>query len=393
MAKIKILFLITKDDVGGAQKYVKELAENIDPQKFRPVIASGRVSTRFINESANFSSHKIKTLKFLSNSFRPHFLFLNDILALFEVFFLLCRERPDILHLNSSKAGVIGSFAAALFNLFKAGNKKIKVIFTAHGWVFNPDNAVSPARRWFYRLLHKTAGRFQHAIINVSEYDRSLALRYNIAPKNKLHLIHNGIIAPNFLSKADARKFLLRMLKVDNKKNLVEAVWVGSIGRLVKEKDYATLIYAARLVKNAHFFIIGDGYESEKLKFIIKNQGLVDRVFLLGSIVPAAQHLKAFDIFALSSVKEGLPYTVLEAMAAKLPVVATRVGGVTELLEGRGIVMPPRQPHELARAINYCIQHPAEAQQYAEKAYQFFKERLQLNRMIKETERIYDRLF
>ena len=359
----KILFVITKDDIGGAQKYVRELAECLDSQKFQASVLTGGS----------------KGARFLSNSIRPHFLFVNDILALLELFLVFRREKPDIVHLNSSKAGVIGSIAAKLARV-------PRVIFTAHGWVFNPDNNLSWLRKRFYILLHKIAAHFQDSIISVSDYDFQLAVRHRIASRKKLATIYNGIAPVNFIGKAEARRILGKLTgaQADDKK-----IWVGSIGRLVAEKDYETLLEAAALIPNALFVIIGSGYELPKLKAKIKKLSLEGRCLIVEQLAPAAPYLKAFDIFLLTSIKEGLPYTMLEAMAADVPLVVTRIGGMTEIVQGRGLVMPPREPEEIARAIKYYLENPDEAKKFAAAAKQFLNDKLTLSRMVQETERVY----
>src|SRR3989344_8891878 len=236
---IKILFVITKDDVGVAQKYVRDLAENLDKARFEAKIITGGKNGVY----------------FLSNSLKPHFLFLNDLAAAVELFFVFRREQPDIIHLNSSKAGVVGALAACLYKLFlkpKSYNLKVKVIFTAHGWVFNPDNNLSGLRRRFYILLHRFAAKFQDAIINVSEYDRQLAIKEKIALSQKLFTVRNGIDVQNmkFVDREIARTTLIKKLKIGNGKLEINGMWIGSIGRLVSEKSYEDFIRAAALVKN-----------------------------------------------------------------------------------------------------------------------------------------------
>ncbi len=368
--KKKILYLVTKDDVGGAQKYVTDLAENLDKSKFQiKILAGGK-----------------KGIRFLSNAFLPHLLFANDLLALTELFFVLKKERPDILHLNSSKAGVIGAIAAKLAGV-------PKVVFTAHGWVFNPDSNIGALRKRLYILLHKIAARFQDVIINVSEYDRQLALRHKIAPAEKLITIRNGIDEIKFLDKKTARRALSAFCQARFPDN---ATWIGSIGRLVAEKSYEDFIEAASLITApaTYFSIIGSGQLKKKLAAKIKEKGLEGRFFIIENLAPAAAYLKALDIFVLSSVKEGLPYTLLEAMAAGLPTVTTRVGGMPEILHPdektrRGLVMPPREPEELARAIEFLLANTKEAAQLAAEAQKFLKSELSLAQMVKSTAALY----
>ena len=393
---VKVLMVITKDDVGGAQRYVRDLAENLDKARFETKIITGGKKPMLDVGSETLGA------RYLSNNFRPHFLFFNDLAAAIELFFIFRREHPDIIHLNSSKAGVVGAFAAWLYNAscIMRQASRTTVIFTAHGWVFNPDNNLSGLRRQFYILLHRFAAKFQDAIINVSEYDRQLAVKEKIAPLEKLVTVRNGVDfgGMKFLDKMTARSFLAGLLKLKTsayrqagKTLKLDGLWIGSIGRLVSEKSYEDFIKAATLVKNlkANFFIFGDGYERQKLQSLLARHQLQDRFFLLGAVVDAARHLKALDVFVLSSVKEGLPYTMLEAMAASLPMITTRVGGMTEIVEGRGLVMPPREPEELARAIDHYLDHPQEAEKLAMAARKYLKENLTLEKMVKKTERVY----
>jgi len=390
---LKVLYLITKDDVGGAQKYVRDLADNLDKEIFDAQILTG---------GQGGLPNRRAGLRFLSNTYMPYLLFLNDWLAVWEIFFRFRKIQPDIIHLNSSKAGVVGALAAWMHNLLLAisHKPKVKVVFTAHGWVFNPDNHLGFLRRNFYSLLHRLAARFQDIIINVSEYDRKLAIENKIAPIEKLITIHNGLDYQSlkFLDKTTARKTISTLLKANNSKLKADEIWIGSIGRLVVEKNYENFVEAAAQIQNQNvkFFIIGNGPEKNKLQSLITNYQLQNRFFLVEDLAPAAPYLKAFDIFVLSSIKEGLPYTLLEAMAAKRPIIVTRVGGMPEIVddlknenEGRGIVVLPREPHELARAIEYILENPKMADLFGENSSQALKNQLGLETMLEKTSALY----
>lgn len=374
MNKTKILYIITKSDVGGAQKYVNDLANNLDKNRFEAkVIYGGR------------------DIKWLSNETWPWALFLNDWLAVLEIKKLLEREQPDVMHLNSSKAGVIGALAARLAK----GNPR--VVFTAHGWVFNPTNAISWPVRRFYILLHKFAALSQDKIICVSEYDYNLALQYKIAPKEKLITIHNGIGQNlKFLSKEKAREEILKKLEVINNKLQAEKPWVGSIGRLVKEKNYETFIQAAARMKKQKdgspvFVLIGEGPELEKLKVKSENLKVSDKFFFISPSGDDARYLKAFDVFVMSSIKEGLPYILLEAMAAGLPIVVTEAGGIPEMIKNHenGLMVAQKNPEQLAAAIQGILENKSVAKELAEQARKAVEEKFSLEKMITETAEIY----
>lgn len=397
----KVLYVITKNDVGGAQKYVHDLAANLDKKRFEAKIIYGG-----------------QDIQWLSNKTYPWLLFINDWLAVLELIKIFKREQPDVIHLNSSKAGVIGSLAAWLYKTLlslnpipylpdgQAGTRYPKVVFTAHGWVFNPTNDISWLVKQFYISLHKLAAKFQDRIICVSEYDYNLALCYSIAPKEKLVAIHNGI-DPNieFLDKDVARKQLLSyagaIVNESGDKNssthkLINSTWVGSIGRLVKEKNYETFVVAAAKLLNSqtdkliNFFIIGDGYEKQKLELLITSYQLRGRFFIVPPTGDDYKYLKAFDVFVLPSIKEGLPYTILEAMVAKTPVIATNVGGLPEILKDDcGVIITPRQPEKLAIAIADLLKNTKTTTDLTTKAVAKVKSDFSLIQMTEKTSNTY----
>ena len=379
--KTKVLFVITKNDVGGAQKYALDLANYLDPNRFE-------IKTLYGGQN----------LKWLSNQIWPKRLFLNDWLAITELIKAYNLEKPRLIHLNSSKAGILGALAAFIYNksnwTHKSYRTNTKVIFTAHGWVFNPTNALSCPARWFYILLHKLAALFQDKIICVSEYDYQLALNYGIAPKTKLETIYNGINPDiKFLEKEVARKEILKKLPITNYQLPINSTWVGSIGRLVKEKNYETFIQAASLIPNANFFIVGGGSEEKKLRATCYELR-TKNVFFIEPTGHDSCYLKAFDIFAMSSVKEGLPYILLEAMAASLPAVVTEAGGMPEMIQNHenGLMVTQRNPEMLAKAIQGLIANPSVATVLGKTAKKAVQEKFSLNKMTDKTETLYKNL-
>ena len=368
----KIIYVLTKSGMGGAQKYVADLAKNLDANKFEAKVICGGVDVRW-----------------LSNRTHPWFLFANDWLAVFELVKIFKKEKPDVVHLNNSKAGVIGAIAGMF-----CGKDRPQIVFTAHGWVFNPTNEISWLVRQFYVFLHKISAKFQDKIICVSGYDYNLALEYDICQPEKLVKIHNGIDAGmKFLNKKEAREKIIEKIRSRglDPSDLLRGRWVGSIGRLVKEKNYETFVKAAKSVLNAYFFVIGDGPEFKKLKSEIKDLKLDNRFFLISSGGDDAKYLKAFDVFVMSSVKEGLPYTLLEAMVAELPIVITEAGGMPELIKNHenGLMVAQKNPEALARAIGGLVENHAVAKELSQKAKEIVSDRFSLNKMVSETEKVY----
>ncbi len=376
--KIKILYIVTARDTGGAQKYIHDLVYGLDRDKFEVRILYGG-----------------RDLRWLSNRTHPWFLFFNDWYAVFELISTLRREKPQILHLNSSKAGVLGSLAAWIYNLLfrKKAEPKIKIFFTAHGWVFNPDNKINLFVRRFYILLHTIAASIQDVIINVSSHDYALAKHYRIATPKKLATVWNGINASlPFKVSIEARRIIAQRLESRESPFISSFPWIGSIGRLTKEKNYETLIDAAVFVPNVHFFIIGEGKRKNKLKRRIKARKLTHRFFIVPGTGHDAELLKAFDVFTMTSIKEGLPYILLEALAAEVPSVVTHAGGMPEVVKNNenGFVVKMKKPELFAAALQKLLDNPELRNRFAEKGRKILETQFTITEMLKKTEALYE---
>ncbi len=339
--KTKILYIITKSVWAGAGKYTYDLATNL-PGAFDVHVAAGgqNVLAKKLRQK-NIAYHEIE-------SFQRDVSFFKDLSAFFEILSLLFKTRPNIVHVSSSKAGGITGVAMLLYKLCTL-RFTLHAVFTAHGWAFNED--LSKLKINLIKLFSKLTCIFYNKIICVSEYDRQAAIKNKITPKNKLITIHNGIKPEDykFLSQENARK----KLSTDSD----DSIWIGTIGEFTKNKGHTYLIDAIKILnlpeETLKVFIIGFGEEKEKLKSKIKNQKLSDKVFLIDSKGIEANYLKAFDIFILSSTKEGLPYVLLEAGLARLPVIATDVGGVSEIIAD--LLIKPKKPKQIAEAIKKLI--------------------------------------
>lgn len=343
--KKKILFVITKSVWGGAQKYVFGLATNL-PDRFDSIVAAG--------------GNGPLIEKLLQNGIKPILIprleknlgFVKDLRAAADLFSLYIKEEPEIIHLNSSKAGGLGAFVAWLYK--RIYRKRVVIVFTAHGWPFSENRAL-PAKVMIFILSWLTAF-FCDQIITISKIDFKRTRLFWPIRKNKFKYIPNGIEKIYFVSKEDARNHLEKHLSrsLDNKKLLI-----GTVAELTKNKGLPYLIAALDQIRNLNFecIIIGSGEEKNLLAAFVKKNNLEDRIFFSGFIDHAERLLKAFDIFILPSVKEGLPYTILEALSAGLPIVATDVGGIPDLITDRhdGMLVAPQNSQELARALNSII--------------------------------------
>jgi glycosyltransferase involved in cell wall biosynthesis len=320
-ASKKVLFLITKSNWGGAQKYVFDLATSLPRETFDVAVAFGGTGTigAEVGELAQRLQHaNVRTV--VVKSFARDVSVFNDIRAFFELLFLLRREKPDTVHLNSSKAGGLGSLAAKI-----VGVKNI--IFTVHGLPADEDRTsharslISFATRITFSLCT--------AIIAISKND------FDRINSPKARLIYNGIKAIEFLPRDEARA---KLVPEDIARRHEKDLWIVTNAELHPNKNLFAAIDAVAKYNAQHFpklfyVVISDGELRAQIEQDLTHRHMREQALLLGFVKDAAQYLKAFDIFFLPSKKEGVPYVILEAGLASLPVVASNVGGIPEIIE------------------------------------------------------------
>ena len=388
--KPKILFLVTKSNWGGAQRYVFDIASNLPPARYDIAVAFG--GTGSVGAGAGALAEKlavvgIRTI-FLKHLARDVSVF-SDIRAFFEILSLVRRERPNVVHLNSSKIGALGVLAVFIYNvLLQTTNYKLqaRTVFTAHGFAENEDR---PLRQKLPIALISWLTIFLSAktiVITRREYAR-VSRRPFI--KHKLALIHNGIGDIDFMDRDEARAMLTEKYGVPE-----HTLWLGTISELHKNKglEYALRAFHHLRHRDISFVIMGDGEERARLQKIIESNGLAGKVFLVGFVKDAARYLPAFDIFTLTSLKEGLPYVLLEAGLAGLPIAATDIGGVPDIVgeKGPGVLVPPANAEETARALRALLDDSENRAVLGAALRSRVSTRFSLSKMLAETVRLYE---
>lgn len=336
----KVLYIVTKSNWGGAQQYVYDLATGLPKEVFEPIVAFGPAPASDVpgELGARLARASVRTILVpeLSRDVGG-----DDVHAFFALWRLLRRERPPEVHLNSSKAAGLGALAARLSGVQH-------ITYTVHGWPFYESRPLV-ARIVIFLLSYLTVLLSDDTIV-LSERERR-AMAFMPLISRRMHVIRNGIDEFPLRDRAFARAALVPERADD------DALWIGSIGELTTNKGYATAIAAIdtalKAGTNIRYVIIGDGEERDAIAADIAARGLQERIRLLGSVLDVRALLKAFDIFLLTSRKEGLPYVALEAGAAALPVIASRVGGIPELIDDGvdGILCPAGDDAAFAAAI------------------------------------------
>jgi len=370
--KPKVCQLVTLSEWGGAQHVVYTLASHLKDE-FACTVACGPGGE--LVERVRLHNIPVTVIPALRRALNPWL----DATALWQIVRLLRNGHFDILHCHSSKAGILGRLAARITGV-------PIVLFTAHGWAFTEGR--SYWKRWLAAQLERIASRWTTKIVCVSHHDRELALRFNVAQPECLVVIHNGIDPSPFSLANDSvirREF-----------GLSGDLVITTIGRMAVPKDPLTLLRAYRILNpsNAKVVIVGDGPLRAAVERHIDRNMLRGRVLLAGMRYNVPDLLAASDVFVLASRWEGLPLTIIEAMMAGLPVVATNVGGVTELVEHgvTGIIVPPGNAEALAMAIRQLLEDADLRRRMGQAGRQHALEKFTVDRMVAEVKALYTTL-
>lgn len=359
---MRVAYLITRmDSIGGAQVHVRDMALWLKGRGHSPTVITG--SRGPICDA--LMRAKVETL-LLHDLVRPIHPW-KDLKAVLSVRSVLRQLRPDLVSCHSSKAGIIGRVAAKSINT--------PVVFTAHGWSFT--EGLPTLERHLYRNLERICGSLGDHIITVCDYDRHLALAAKIARSSRISTIHNGMpLLPRDRGRASTS----------------QPITIGMTARFGAQKDHDTLLRAlSRLTsRDWSLHLIGGGDQSETVRFA-EGLGLTDRIVFVGEIPDVSDHLSEFDIFCLISKWEGFPRSILEAMRAGLPVIASNVAGVRESVEDgeTGYLVPVGDDQTLAARLAALIDQPDLRRAMGDKGRAKFESRFTFDHMANPTLDIY----
>ncbi len=376
-SKTKICYLITKGVWGGAQKYLYALATSLPQDKYEvcAIVGEGGILKNKLEE---------KNIKvFEVSSLQRDISLLAEVKSFFKIFNLIRKIQPDVLHLNSPKASGMGSVIARLLLV-------PKTVQTVHGWSFNENrNIFSKIIIWFFSWITVL---FTDKTVVISKSEKNQALKMPFVSEKKITLIKNGINKINYIDKNIVREALLNRVGMTSNDLPKDTLWLGTISELTKNKGLKYIINALSEIKLPFvFIIIGGGEEKDNLENLIFSKGLQDKVFLTGFIDIANLYLKAFDIFTLTSLKEGLPYCIMEAGGAGVPVIASNIGGIPDLIDSgkSGILVKKGNVSEIKKAIETLAKNPEKRIEFGSKLKQKIEKEFDIEQMIKKTQALY----
>ncbi len=338
-------------------------------------------------EALSIRGLEVKRSKFLERSINP----IKDFLALIEIYAFIKKNKIEIVHTYSSKAGILGRCAARLakVNPCAVCSEGVKVILhTVHGWSFN--NCQLGLWQWFFIWLEKLMAKFTDKLIVVSNYDKQKGLNNHIGTEEQYSLIHYGIEYAEFCVEYQGVREELGI----NSSDLV----VGMVSCFKPQKSPEDFIRLANLVNqilpNVKFLLIGDGILRKKIERLIYKFNLQKQVIHTGWRRDISRMLSAVDVFVLTSLWEGLPICVLEAMVKAIPVIATHTGGINEIIcEGKtGFLVPCRDMQEMSKKLIILLKDKNLRRQIGINAKNSLGSSFSLENMTKDTQGLYEDL-
>jgi len=389
---IKVCHIITQLELGGAQQNTLYTVSHLDPQRFQPLLITSPDGL-LVAEAERCRTVRKYYVPHLGRAIRPW----RDLRALFAIWQILRQElrrdpaMPLIVHTHSSKAGILGRWAAKL-----AGVQCI--IHSIHGFGFHPSQTWLK-RQVFIGLERLTAPITTH-FIAVSKANLHTGRDLKLFPETRVSLIRSGIEIARFQQYADRaapeyqaqRTRFLRAAHIPQQKRLV-----GMIACFKPQKAPLDFIRAMQIVTmhypDAHGILVGDGVLRPQLEALIAQSRLASSITLLGWRTDIPELIALFDVLALTSRWEGLPRVCPQAMAAGVPIVATNVDGTPEAVHDgvNGFVLPPGDINGIAEKIAYLLTHPEQAKQMGVEGQRRVQE-FDIDRMVAQQAELYERL-
>ena len=332
---VKVLFLITKGSWGGAQRYVFDLATHLSEHGCEPVVAYGTRGSLVERLSAmHIRVHQIPALA-------RDVALVSDIKSFFQIIACIRSQKPEVMHLNSSKAAALGALAARLCGVRT-------IVFTAHGWPFK-ENRNFLVRSLIYMISWFTSLLSTSTIV-VSKSDERIGKRMWLAGR-KIVYIPIGLVPPEFLDRDEAARAL--HITSASRRIVTNAELTANKGIRYALDAIAKLLHEG---VDIEYFIISDGELRGTLEAQVRELDIANKVHFLGFVPDARIYMKAFDLFVLPSIKEGMPYVLLEAASAGLPIVATTaIDPEFPRTHPSVQIVPPADSDSLARAIKDAL--------------------------------------
>ena len=376
----KIMYIITRLDRGGSAEAVLQWAEGIKNKGFQVELVSGLT----VEPHENLEAYSKRTgieITFI-NSLHRELEPANDVRALWSLYRYFRREKPDIVHTNSSKAGLLGRVAAWLA-------RTPVIVHSPHGHIFY--GYYGKLKTDLFIFLERAAGKITDVITTLTSIGRDDHIKLKIAKPEKFEIVHAGIDIEKYRKPVRNRNEIRSEYKIPPDDFVVG--WVGRFADIKNPLMFART--AEKLIdeKNIHFLMVGDGDLMPECKERVEKAGLSPKFTFTGFRSDVPDLLNAMDIYVLTSTNEGLGRSIIEAQAAGLPVAVSKVGGVPDIIEDgvNGVLVPVNDDDYLAGAIKSLKENSEKRAKLISSANERLS-RFTLEKTIEDLEKIYKRL-
>jgi len=365
--------------IGGTKRHLLALIRGLDRSIFQVEVAAPNVRSEAFDDvsfsdevaAAGVHQHHVQMQRAISP--------VSDAACFSQLLGIMIRGRHDVVHTHSSKAGFLGRFAARLARV-------PAVVHTPHGFYFL--NQPSGSKRSFYLNLERTAGLATDRLIALSQTELAEAIDNGIVPDAKTVLIENGIQAPEPRGPETVARL---------RESLAPGATciVGTVARITPQKGPFDFVRMTRalidLVPGVHLLWCGDGEMRPEVEGLARELGIDGRLHFLGFRTDVLDVMAAMDLFILTSHWEGLPYTVLDAMALQKPVVATAAVGTRDIVQDgiTGLLTPVGEPEAAARAAARLLSSRDEALAMGAAGRDVILRRYSQEAMVKRTGQLY----
>ena len=372
---MRIARVIARLNVGGPARHVSWLAAALKQDGFESILVTGRIAPGEDDMSAFAASLGVEPIVIGEMSRAVSW---RDAIVLWRLFRIFRRFRPDIIHTHTAKAGTVGRLAGLLYR--RTSRRKVRLVHTFHGHVFH--GYYGRLTTALFLAVERFLARFTDAIVVLSPLQRDeIHGRYGIGRAEQFVVIPLGLdLAPYAMPPASEPH---------------DGFVVAIVGRLteVKDHDFFLRAWAAWRQPDAVAHIIGEGHLRPALEQHARDLGIADRVRFLGTRDDPEVFYREADLVVLTSRNEGTPLTILEAMAAGVPVLSTAVGGVPDLLgEDRGAMVPHGDVQAFAGALSRLAADQGLRARLAAAGRAFVHERYAKERLVRDIRELYERL-
>jgi len=362
---VKVLQVITNLELGGAQKATLNLSKWLLERGHDVIVVSSSRGFLYGKAKGIFGG-RFKEVRFLKREVNPVY----DLIAFFSLFIFILENKFDIVHTHTSKAGILGRWAA-FFAL------RTKSIHTVHGFAFHDY------QNWIVRhifiILERVTAVVTDRIIVVSESIKNKGLKNRIASEDKYSIVYELVNVTN----RSGSRFML-----EEKSYQKASYRIGMIAALKPQKNPQDFIKLAVIMikkrKNLEFLLIGDGVLKNRLNKMVEEYNIKENFKILGWREDAYDLMKSFDVLVLTSLFEGQPHVIIEAMSLGIPIVATRVDGIKDIIinGSNGFLFPPKKLYQMARCIEKILDNDELKKVLSSNARNYFREEKKMDYML-----------